>query len=625
MAEKLLTFLGRSEVWVAGSAVAVFLVLTWVLRGAPPGQAPAGEEDADAPRGGHRDRIVAGVVVGLLLILGGAVVAINRGVPWSLPMFGLGFGLVLTLVRLNRRYRHSSPTLRRTLDFSDAFLNLALLAGVLIVVNVLAYRYAAWPLDMTREGTYSLASQSLNQLNGLDRPVTFTVISGHGPLAERQRERVDQLLESYRAANPRWIRVTGLDPYLDMTRVEDLTKRVPDLAQLRGGGVLIEYGEGPEAATLLVRNQEMFEPISAEQIRSSSDRFETAFNGEDAITSALMRLRQGKRVKVGFTAGHHEPGPDDPSGKGLSNWKARLMASGCDVVEVQLAHEDIPEDLALLVIAGPTDPFQPNEVERIRAYAERDGPILILLGNNEGKPQVPGSPGGAARSGLEDFLKSCNLEIGRGLVIDMRMNYRGTVTFVAIPTHQGTPHPISSAMDSNRYVIVQNAAPIRVRGVTVAGGAANEPVNRNLVPTVILQSGPTSWAETDLKNPQPVLDPSADEKGPITVGVAIARRTGPPQPGVEPEEKPRLVLFSSATMADNLLQEIAPSNLDLLMNAASWLRGRPDTMGISGKTHVALTLAVDDQLRARLVVVPTVTALLLIIAAGIIVYVARRE
>ena len=33
MREKVLTFLGRSEFWIVGSALAAFLVLTWVLRG----------------------------------------------------------------------------------------------------------------------------------------------------------------------------------------------------------------------------------------------------------------------------------------------------------------------------------------------------------------------------------------------------------------------------------------------------------------------------------------------------------------------------------------------------------------------------------------------------------------
>ena len=342
MGEKVLTFLGRGEIWVIGSALVVFLVVTWVLRGAPPGQAAESEEDSDAPRSGYRDRIVAGVVVGLLLILGAAFVALDRGIPWSVPIFALGFGLVLTLIRVNRRYRHASPSLRRTIEFSDTFLNLSLLAGILIVINVLAFRYGGYPLDMTREGTYSLSSSTLNQLKSLDRPATFTMIFGRGPVAERQRDRVEQLLESYRDANPRSVRIAHLDPYSDVSRIEELAKRVPDLAMLRGGGVLIEYGEGPEAEAVVVRNQDMFEPISADQLRTGSDRFESAFTGEDAITSALMRRREGKKVKVAFTKGHGEQPIDNPGQKGLGNWKARLSRVGCDVIELNLARRGCP-------------------------------------------------------------------------------------------------------------------------------------------------------------------------------------------------------------------------------------------------------------------------------------------
>ena len=85
------------------------------------------------------------------------------------------------------------------------------------------------------------------------------MISGQSPLAERQRARVEQLLESYRSINPRLIRVTRLNPYEDLARIDELSKRVPELALLRGGGVLIEYGEDKEAAPIVVRNQELFE------------------------------------------------------------------------------------------------------------------------------------------------------------------------------------------------------------------------------------------------------------------------------------------------------------------------------------------------------------------------------
>ncbi|MGP0067319.1 MAG: Gldg family protein [Isosphaeraceae bacterium] len=611
MGEKILTFLGRSETWIVGAALVVFLVVTWVLRGASVLQAAAAEEDADAPRAGYRDRIVAGVVVGLMLILGAAYVALGRGIPLSIPIFAMGFGLVLTLIRVNRRYRHASPSLRRTIDFSDTFLNTSLLAGVLIVCNVLAFRYGSQPIDMTREGTYSLSSLTLNQLKSLDRPLTFTIIFGHGPLATSQRDRVEQLLEAYRDANPQKVRIERLDPYTELSRVEELAKRVPDLAMMRGGGVLLEYGEGTEAAVVVVRNQEMFVPISVDQLRAGTDRFASTFTGEDAITSAVMRIREGKNLKVAFTKGHGEPRTDDPSAKGLGNWKVRLSRVGCAVIDLNLAEEDVPDDLTLLIVVGPVDPFKSKEVEKLRSYAGRGGPLLLLLGN-------------AGPTGLEEFLKSYNLEILPGIVVDPRLNYEGRIQVVYAPTRETVPHPISSAMDPNRYVMLDSAAPIRILGETGPDGVRTDPVDRSLVPTVILQASRYAWGETDLKNPRPNFDKSVDVPTP-RLGVAVSHRAAPGRPGEAPEEKPRLVLLSCPKMAENFYPDRAPSNLDLLMNAASWLRGRPETLGIAPKTHVALTLAVDDALRSRLIMVPSATAVMLIIAMGIIVYIARRE
>ena len=246
---------------------------------------------------------------------------------------------------------------------------------------------------------------------------------------------------------------------------------------------------------------------------------------------------------------------------------------------------------------------------------DRGKPILLLLD-------------GEHPTGLEDVLKAHNLEIGKGIVIDpnRRSNYNGNWNLVLASPRSGVDHPITAAMAPDRPVLLQRAAPIHIAGQSGAPGkAAADPVDKSLVPSAILRTSPTSWAETDLKNPRPTLDRSTDETN-VTVGVAVSRRKGQPRPGAPPEDQPRLVLFSCPLMAENVIQEITPANLDLLMNAASWLRGgRPDTMGISPQTHTALTLIVNPQLRSRLILVPTVTAAMLIIAMGITVYVARRE
>jgi len=165
-----------------------------------------------------------------------------------------------------------------------------------------------------------------------------------------------------------------------------------------------------------------------------------------------------------------------------------------------------------------------------------------------------------------------------------------------------------------------------VFGMQARDRAHDQPVDPNLIPVPILRTSGFSWAETEPQNHPVRLDRDKDQAGPVTVGVAVADRAGPRSRGEGAAEgKPRLVLFSCPAMAENVFQEFERTNLDVLMNAASWLRGRPDTQGIAPHTHVALTLSVDPYLRSRLIMIPSVVAVMGLIGLGLIVYIARRE
>jgi hypothetical protein len=142
-----------------------------------------------------------------------------------------------------------------------------------------------------------------------------------------------------------------------------------------------------------------------------------------------------------------------------------------------------------------------------------------------------------------------------------------------------------------------------------------------LLATPILRTSGESWIETDLNAPKAERG-ETEERGPLIVGVAVADR---PAPGAAAEGAPRLVLLSSRYLADNQSLELEPTNLDLLMNAVSWLRGRPELSGIAPKTHMALALTADPSMRLRLVLVPTLMALLVIIGLGTATYMTRRE
>jgi gliding motility-associatede transport system auxiliary component len=603
----------QEVLWLGAAALAAGLVVAWILRGAPPGQAATAEDDTSAPRSGYRDRMIAGVVVGLLLIVGGAYAALSRGILSSVPIFALGFGVVIFLIARNQRFRHASPSLRRTIDFSTTFLNASLLAGILIVGNVIAFRYGGQPLDMTREGSYSLSTETTALLSSLDRPVKFTLFFGQGSRAGPQRDRVKQLLDAYKSTKPDRVELDSLDPFNDVARYEELAKRVPELELLTGGGVVIEYGTGEAAPHAVVRNQDLFLERWLDPARRSDGRA-SSFNGEDEITTALLRLKEGQKTKVAFSVGHGEPSISDlnPRGRGIGNWRARFNKVGCEVVELNLLSDEIPTELALMIVVGPKSPFKPEEIQKLRSFTDRRKPLLLLLGNSE-------------PSGLDEFLKSYNLSIGKGIIVDRALYLSGNPALVLAPTEPALKHPMIDALGANRAVLLPGAAPIHIAGSGRAGASDAAPVDPALVPVAFLRTSGSSWAESDPTKRPLTLDRNTDEAGPLLVGVAVAERGATNEPANASSAAHRLVLFSCPAMAENFFQDIERTNLDILMLAAGWLRGRPDTMGIAPKHHIALTLTADPELRQRLILIPSFVALMSIIAMGVIVYTARRE
>jgi hypothetical protein len=623
MMDGLWTILSRTEVWLGTLAVAAFLVLTWALRGAPLGQAaPAEEEDADAPGAGYRDRVVVAIVGGLLLVLAGARLALTGRLLWSLPAFVLGFGVVLTLIAVNRRHRHGSPSLRRTIELANSALAVALIAGILVVVNVLTFRFAGRALDFTRERTFTLSSLTLNQLKALKKPVTITVLFSRGDRARSQRARVEQLLELYKRANPERISVVSLDPYRELERYEALVKRYPDIAVTQGGGLLIEYGAGAGAGAgategsapehVVIRNHDLFDAARAGQLQEGTVRFESSFRGEDAVTSALSRLQEGKRTKIALVTGHGEPSTAeiDPRKLGLGMFRWRLGALGYEVVEVNLVAESVPADAELVAVVGPKTPFNADEAAKLKAAIDAGKPLLAVVGG----PESPGET-----SGLEELFRSFNLAIGSSVVLDPKYCFPGQPSMVLVPIIAQLHHPVVDSL-GRQAVLMPRASPVKLltaAGETQAGRTYNQAVQA----VQILLTTNVAWGETDLSSRK--LDRSdQDEPGPLCVGAAVSDR---PRPGSAAPPKPRMVLLSSRFMAYNPYLDQDPTNLDLLINAINWLRGQPQLAGIAPNSHSVVTLMADPLLSTRLIMVPTVMSILLIIGLGITTYIARRE
>ncbi len=600
MADRLNKLLEWDLFWLCGLLLAAGLAISWVLRGAPVGQSAEEEADEDAPRSRYRDRVVAAAVAGLLLIAAGAYIAASRSIPGSLPLFAAGFAIVVSLNRANRRYRHASPSLRRVTDASGTALNTALLAGILIVGNVLAFKYGGKALDFTRESAFTLSSLTTNQLRTLDRPVTFTVVFGQSELAAEQRSRILQLLELYQDFNPPKVKIEQVNPFRDRERYEDLVKYAPDLAVVvgQGGGVLVDLGEGPTREHAVVRNSDLFALNAA---NPDPSRFDSSFRGEDAITSALIRLREGKKFLVAFLTGHGEPSIHDVDVRtpALGMFRSRLESLGARVVVSNLLTKDLDPAIEVALLCGPRTPFQPQELERLKAYVDGGGQLLLAMGPESDE---------ASTTGLVSWLKGYDVEVGPGVIWDAKLNYANNPRAIIGHNLSRVAHPVVDAIASS-YVILPDATPVRPTA---------QPANPALSVTAILKSSPDSWVRTDRTDNRRSRG-DKETSGPFDVAVAVATRPVVPRS----PEVPRMVVLGSRDVANN---PYAPRNFDLLINTINWLRGRPYQQGLIPPTpYSAVTLSADAPLRAKLVVVPTLMAISVIVGFGIATYLARRD
>jgi hypothetical protein len=289
---------------------------------------------------------------------------------------------------------------------------------------------------------------------------------------------------------------------------------------------------------------------------------------------------------------------------------------GYDVLELNLLRDDIAADVALVAVVGPKTAFKPEEVAKLRAAVDGGKPLLAVLG----APEAAGET-----TGLEDLLRSYNLAIGSNVILDPKLSIRGQPAAIYAPIVGQTRHLIVESL-VNRAILMPRATPIQI--LTAAAQAQpGRAYNPAVLPQVILRTSEFSWAESDLTQ-KPVKRDDKDVPGPLDVGVAVTDQPGANRTGGSAgasELRPRLVVFSSRYMADNLYLVVEPTNVDLLINAINWLRGQAELGGIAPKSHVALTLAADPILRTRLILVPTVMAALLIIGLGLTTYMARRE
>ena len=373
--------------------------------------------------------------------------------------------------------------------------------GIVTMVNFLGNRYAE-RIDLTEGQLHSVSDLTVETLKGLDRDVEALAFMEGGEQAE-----LELLLAELETVGSRFS-YEFVDPDRDPVRTEAYGIR-------RYNTLVLQSGDKQQKVTELKERE---------------------------IVNALLKLTRDRQDKIYLTVGHGERRPgNEPQGLGLL--QTRLADIDYSVGDSLFLARDqaVPEDCAVLVVAGPRTPFFAVEVEAIRAYLGEGGAVLLLL-----DPLY--------ESGLEGLMGEWGVSLGDDFVIDTSgIGSLFGLDFTTPVSVSYGDHPVT-AKHQGMMTFFQLG-----RSVHLAEKAGREA-------TALVLTSEAGWAESDLgvlesEGDHTVkLDEGVDQPGPVTMAVAVQ---GQGQEG-------RLVVFGDSDFTTNQYFD-TQGNGDLALNALSWL------------------------------------------------------
>jgi ABC-type uncharacterized transport system involved in gliding motility auxiliary subunit len=212
---------------------------------------------------------------------------------------------------------------------------------------------------------------------------------------------------------------------------------------------------------------------------------------------------------------------------------------------------DVPDDADVVVIAGPTRPFLPEEHAALERYLERGGALMVMI-----DPM--------AKTDLYGDLDRWGLRLGDDYVIDQVQGLFGRAA-TPVANQYDSEHPITKDL---REVTLFHL----VRSVSVEDRAKDRFKQ-------IVYTSENSWAERNLEA-QPEFD-ADDQRGPVAIAAAGFPLVGEATPDtpVDREHGARLVLFGDSDFATNEVID-AYRNRDLFVNSINWLLGDVEAISI---------------------------------------------
>lgn len=461
---------------------------------------------------------------------------------------------------------------------SCLFIVLAVLVNML--AGKLVEKFPALSADLTQTKFFELSDETLEFLKNVESDIEIIVMS-------KENDYIAYDSDGYfRQANTIYHRFeTNNDKikvkYVDMIENPTfITKYPDDKSRITSTSVIVQCGDNYK----LLANDDIF---NIYYDSSNYYSYIKSSKAEQAIASAILNLTAKNKLNVAFLLGYGEDG--------YKEFKTFLENNGCNVSDVNLATDEISDDVDLAVIFSPYFDYDAKAVEKVTTWLDLGGKNLIYTPYYaaEKTPQ------------LDALLEQYGMKVGTGIVFENDASKLASTesNFITLAEYANSDFTDDLASTS-RPIISALARPIEITDSKKA--------------TVMLQGSEKSGV-------YPLDADSSWSAEKAITGNVIVCAIG--QKSFSDDLKSNImVVGSSIALSDDAFSMTAYNNSDYFVNAIDVTTGREKTgITIAAKALDANQLGITASQITRFGIIFMAVIPVALIVVGFVIWFRRRN
>lgn len=463
---------------------------------------------------------------------------------------------------------HGTQKVFRNGIYASVLTVVVLVAVILLNLVVRALPTIYTELDITTSSMFTLSETTKTVLQELPTDVTAYYLATSG----QEDTNITRLLDRYADESARFT-WQQRDPVLYPTFVN----------QYEGastGCVVLTAGDN----YTVVNYSDMYEMDLDAYYYSGSQEY--TFQAENALTSGIARATRTTSYQLYELTGHGETALETDFTEVLDN-------AGVTVEELNLTTAGaIPETADVVLINAPLADVTAAEVERLSAYVEGGGKLLVVTDFTVNTPHLDG------------ILEACGMTRQPGLLVETDADHYpyGYPQTYLLPQIQA--NEITAGVTSNRMIYLP-----------IAQGIVTDETSEYLL-TPLLKTGDSAYSLENYATAETAEKADTDPEGTFSVAVAAENTT----------TGAKVVWINCPNaLLSGTNQSVSGGNAQLLGSIVNWFNGAQTTAVIDGKSMSAASLAVPNAAIVGLGLLFIFVLPLVCLIVGVVVCLVRRR